>query len=316
MRAVIKGDDLLMPETEKKLKVLVANCLIGGDEITQNENGFIRDKINLHIGGLSIQIRQHPSVFGLTSSKLPNEPINTTEITVFNIEHEQVNYAKDTVHSICWMLTFVCSCRVIPYLFEYPETSGNIEQISFSGRAVIFRPVLEIRDGSVIRNFIECTYEKYKEKEKVRELSVVFDYLAQAEIINQTIEVRMILIYIALENLKFTFLRELNFVNKGGKYFRANPSGSRIGRKYKSYGFKEILNLMFRSVGMKRDIAGVIELRNELIHTGLMRNTVDRKFSLYSNIHDLAREYLLRLLQFKGHFSPYDMENQGSVKIL
>jgi hypothetical protein len=50
-------------------------------------------------------------------------------------------------------------------------------------------------------------------------------------------------------------------------------------------------------------------LRNEIIHSGIARRTYARQCALYETTHDLIREYLLRLLKYKGRY--FRFRNNG-----
>lgn len=61
---------------------------------------------------------------------------------------------------------------------------------------------------------------------------------------------------------------------------------------------------MLDEVGMTKELQGVVDLRNEIVHSGLSRMPHSELWKAYEEIHDLFREYLLRLLGFQGHYLP------------
>jgi hypothetical protein len=79
-------------------------------------------------------------------------------------------------------------------------------------------------------------------------------------------------------------------------------------------GFQDIMNRMFGAEGMTPSLQPLVDLRNEVLHTGVATLTLQQQKAQYDAANDLIREYLLRLLGFKGDFlvSP----TEGSVKAI
>jgi hypothetical protein len=295
-------------ELGPSLRAYIANCLIGGDEITQNENSWIRDLVIFNIAGATIRLRQKPDVIHGPLSTLTDRLIETSEATIEHIVPGEVAEAKAMIERLCWLLSFAGTCRVIPYGYEYPANSGLKQVQSVSGVARHFRPAFEIRDGSLVKSFVEQTYQRYSELESERKLRVIFDYLAQAEAPGQLMEVRSILSFVALENLKHTFAHSKNIVYADGAFRKPSWTPGQRGHKY---SFKELVALMLDEVGMPHQLDAAYSLRNDLIHSGLTALPFPEQRALYEDVHDLIREYLLRLLGYKGRYSPYAFERRG-----
>lgn len=296
-------------ELGQSLRAYIANCLIGGDEITQNESSWIRDLVIFNIAGATICLRQKPDVIHGPLSTLTDRLIETSEATIEHIVPEEVAEAKAMIERLCWLLSFAGTCRVIPYGYEYPANSGLKQVQSVSGVARYFRPAFEIRDGSLVKSFVEQTYQRYSELESERKLRVIFDYLAQAEAPGQLMEVRSILSFVALENLKHTFAHSKNIVYADGAFRKPSWTPGQRGHKY---SFKELVTLMLDEVGMPHQLDAAYSLRNDLIHSGLTALPFPEQRALYEDVHDLIREYLLRLLGYKGRYSPYAFERRGT----
>lgn len=295
-------------KTAPSLRAYIANCLIGGDEITQNGSSWIRDLVSFNIAGTTVRIRQKPDVINGPISALTDRLIETSEATIDGISSEGVAEAKAIIERLCWLLSFTGTCRVIPYGYEYPADSGLKQMQSVAGVARHFRPAFEIRDGSLVKSFVEQTYQKYCELESERKLRAIFDYLAQAEAPGQLMEVRSILSFVALENLKHTFAHSKNIVYAEGAFRKPIWTQGQRGHKY---SFKELVALMLDDVGMSRQLDAAYSLRNDLIHSGLSTLPFSEQRVLYEDVHDLIREYLLRLLGYKGRYSPYAFERRG-----
>ena len=137
-------------ELRPGLRVYIANCLIGGDEITQTGSSWIRDLVSFNVAGTTVRLRQKPEVINGPISDLTDRFIETSEATIEGITTEGVAEAKAMIERICWLLSFAGTCRVIPYGYEYPANSGLKQVQSVSGAARHFRPAFEIRDGSLV----------------------------------------------------------------------------------------------------------------------------------------------------------------------
>lgn len=299
-------------EMAPSLRAYIANCLIGGDEITQNGSSWIRDLVSFNIAGTTIRLRQKPEVINGPISALTDRFIETSEATIEGISSEGVAEAKAIIERLCWLLSFAGTCRVIPYGYEYPADSGLRHMQSVSGVARHFRPAFDIQDGSLVKSFVQQTYQRYCELESARKLRVIFDYLAQAEAPGQLMEVRSILSFVALENLKHTYAS-----SKPEMYIK-KPKAAGFKKKEKTakgyeiqWTLREIVSEMIQDVGMSSDLTAAIDLRNDLIHSGLASVPFQEQRALYEDVHDLIREYLLRLLGYKGRYSPYAFERRG-----
>jgi len=55
----------------------------------------------------------------------------------------------------------------------------------------------------------------------------------------------------------------------------------------------------------------ITNLRNEIIHFGLSRKPYTSLRKNYDFCHDIVREYLLRLLGYKGEYLIYSKESMG-----
>ena len=119
-------------------------------------------------------------------------------------------------------------------------------------------------------------------------------------------ECKLVFLSVLLENLKHTYGTHLQYAIKGGTF--VDPvTKARLG-------FQDMMNLMFSAVGMAPGLQPLVDLRNEVLHTGVASLTHAQQKLQYDAATDLIREYLLRLLGFKGNFdvSP----TGGSVKTI
>lgn len=294
------------------LRAFVANCLMGGDTVSGASERRVRDVVTFECGGRCFQFRQRPEVITGKLDQFVNRFAETTDVLVADVVEGNVQEVKNSIERICWLLSFAGTCRVIPFGYEYPNGSGLMHMTSVSDVAQHFRPVFEIRDGTRIKSFVEQTYDNYIRLEQSRKLNVIFDYLAQGEVRNQAMEVRTILSFVALESLKYTYA-----LTKPNKYLRNNNGNGFVKAKKKKngnddiWGFKALVEDMLKDVGMVAALSSAYDLRNNLIHSGLPSIPFAEQLRLYEDVHDLIREYLLRLLGYRGRYSPYAFERRG-----
>ena len=304
----------LTPVLQTELRASVANCLIGGDKFTKTGNSSIRDLVEFDCGGYLYRFRQRPEVINSSFNQFIGTIFETTEVIVADVAEDKVQEVKVAIERICWLLSFVGSCRVIPFLYEYPNGSGETRSWAVSGVAQYFRPVFEMHDGTQVKSFVEKTYNKYVLHEQSRKLNVVIDYLAQAEAPGQLMEVKLILVFVALENLKHTFAHSKGIRFKDGNFRK--PTWKPSDKNRNTYFFKDLVKMMLDDVNMTYDLTSAKRLRNQLIHTGLSEQSYNFNRDLYEDVHDLIREYLLRFLGYRGHYSPYAFERRGMIAVI
>ncbi len=294
------------------LRAFVANCLMGGDDITRDGENWTRDLVMFNCDGFTFIFRQKRDVIIDGIEHFVGTFAKTSEVLVKGVKESEVTKVLEILDRVCWLLSFVGLCRVMCYGHEYPNASGLTHFCNVIGTAEHFRPLLDIRYGTAVKNFVEQTYGEYRRLEKTRKLNVVIDYLVQAERSSQVTELRLILAFVVLENLKDTYAKSRSIPYIKG-YFR-KPS-TRAGKPGANFRFEELLEMMLREMRMKKGLKRVIQLRNEIIHSGLSRKPHSRQLAMYESIHDLIREYVIRLLGYHGCYLTYASEGSRTVQV-
>jgi len=284
----------------------LANCLVAGHTMTRNANSLSRDTIEFNCGRLLLVLKQDAEVVSGDLEKLKGRFCETSKVVVRDVAAEDVPTVLKVVDRLCWLLSFAGLSRVLCYRYEYPDGSGLGTHHTVFGVADYFRPTFDIRDGQVVKSFVEQTYPNFVRLEQSRKLNVVIDYFLQAERQNQPTECRLIFTLVLLENLKYTYAhaKPISFVD--GHFIK--PNGER-------YSFKELLKMMFREVDMRPDLSSAVSLRNEIIHSGLSQEPHHQQWAMYEKIHDLLREYILRLLDFHGTYLVYSSDSNAQAAV-
>jgi hypothetical protein len=273
----------------------VANYYGLGEKRSTREDGSgPLDTIECNLDGICIKIIQNADILNNKSSCYGS--VYTTRIeTSDSVELEAF---KEIVENICTLLKLVSSSQVVPFGYS---TDGE----SFSSRTVkcpstpSSRPILDTNDGAVIRHFIESTWVKFKECKECRKLNVAIDLLTIAEETGQVQEVKLAIMFMLLETLKRTYADKtgIPFVKK---WFRKVNEPGADKEKDDRYHFKELVAEMLCSVNMEYDLSKLYELRNDIIHSAISERTFIEQREIYEDCQDLAREYLLRLLEYHG----------------
>jgi len=286
------------------LKAHLANCLIWGEHATHGPDGsWTRDVLSISCDRWIFTFRQNKEFVGPLRRLERDQAYETSVVEVHNVELACLSDVLDALDSICWLLTFATQSRVIRFGYEFPEGDTTARYHAAPGILGRSRPIFELADAKAYRQFVEMTYAAFCRLQSMRKLPVVFDYLLQTQLPRQTMEASLLLLFVALESLKDTHATASGIPYLRGYYRKASPAG-RKGIP-PSYSFKELLEDMFSSEGMVPNLTPMIDLRNEIVHSGLSRTPYAEQHRLYDIGHDLIREYVLRLLQFRGSYSPF-----------
>ena len=263
------------------LRAYVMNSKVQGESFSEEVDGkVVRDT----------------SVFTCEGQRfvLQTKPEQRAEILVENVGPQQVTATMEAIERICWLLAFATQSQVACYGHNYPDCTPHklLNSIHRPGQEADH--VINPADGAAIRKFVDQTYPQFKALESARSLKVVIDYMLQAARPGLPMECKLVFLSVLLENLKHTYGTHLQYAIKGGKF--VDPvTKARLG-------FQDMMNLMFSAVGMAPGLQPLVDLRNEVLHTGVASLTHAQQKIQYDAATDLIREYLLRLLGFRGTF--------------
>ena len=294
-----------------EFRAYIANCTVAGMEITGNEISWVRATINFEISGRVFTLKQHKNIVKGNFDKLKGQFCETSELIVKDVKEGDLSGVESDIHKLCWLLSFACLSAVVFYGYDYPANQNTGRRWAAGGRLDFFRPTIEIRDGEIVKLFIEQTFNNYKSLESSRKLNVAIHYMLLIENNNLPTEAKLALTFVLLENLKSSFAHSKNIPYIDG-FFR---QGKNPNKKSATYGFMELAKMMFNEVGINKDLSQVKDTRNEIIHSGLTQLSQDSAIKLHDDIHDLCREYLLRLLGYRGEYLLYSSGSNTVVTI-
>ena len=185
------------------LTAYVANCLIGGEEVTHYPDGsWIRDVVRFNCGGRVFCFHQRTDVAKGETQALRGHFCETSTVDVENVTHAQLGEVLNALDAICWLLSFATQSRVVKYGYNFPKDSVNSQFSAVSGVANDFRPPLDPRDTVSVKHFIEQAYPTYRLLQRKRKLAAIFDYLIQSDRKSQPTEIRLLILFVTLENIR------------------------------------------------------------------------------------------------------------------
>jgi hypothetical protein len=105
---------------------------------------------------------------------------------------------------------------------------------------------------------------------------------------------------IAFENLRHNWALDSGYPLIRG-FFR--DKGATTTKPGSPVGIQRHLEEMFGEVRMGCDARRIVDVRNEVIHTGLYADAANEE--MHNFLESSLREYFLRVLGYRGPFQPY-----------
>lgn len=288
-------------------RAVLVNALICGEEQSQQSDGSsVRNLIRLRLGSRDVEILQSPDLVSARWGDVTGRQIDTTQIVIRALPAGDVPEALSLARAVASLLSMATCSEVRVRTYEHLEAEPLAVSWGIVGDTWFFCPTIETNDGASVRRFLEQCWPQYMLLREERMLDVVFDYYVVSQKPGNPIELRLITSFVLLENLKHSFARQRAYPFIDGYYRRRGATAEAPG---KPLGFKKLLGEMLRSVGMTNPLVSIVKLRNELIHSGVASLTYEEHQTILNDSQDLIREYLLRLLDYRGPYIPYSAPN-------
>ena len=269
----------------------ISNCLINGDSFSDINGIKIKNTINLFLANKSISIIQSPDLIidKINMAEYQNKFVQSTKILIKNVNDVEIDSCHSLIIKLTSLLSFILNSQVIYYGYEYSEEKRFWAALGYTN---IFYNVLENNRGDEIKDFITSTWEQFEYNYERRKLPLIFDYIFQAFSVN-TIETKLVFSYVTLESLKYTFAKEKSFKFSNGCFRDQNS---------KRLSFNDLIKMMLNEVDINFDVKEIIELRNDIIHSGYTEKTFDHNFKIFIYCQHIIRNYLIKLLGYKGYY--------------
>lgn len=274
------------------LIVHIANCTVCGSEVSDYPDGsWQRDTIQLNLDGIDVTLRQNTNLIKEYTNPT-GRFVPATSLFFQNVTEQNQARFLDMSDRVCEMLSFATGSRVVRYGFSI---NGSLSRESVFGTVEGQRPPFDPIEVSGIKLFIEQCFAKFCQIRDVRQLVVVFDYIYHSNKKGVALELKLATLFILLENIKYSFAKEQNYTIKGDYFYK---NGSRLN-------FQTLLEETFDAVGMTSGFGPIITMRNAIVHTGLSSASASNMQCMHNDIQNIVREYILRLLCYKGSYKAY-----------
>jgi hypothetical protein len=262
-------------------------------------------KLDFHIDGIALA---YENVYSDTG-----EPLCESNITILNVNKDEIDKYKVIVDDLCDILALFTNQRWWAFGYLYGSQGHRTSVGDGDGR----HPVLINTDNETMLNAISLVWSNYQKYKNDRSLPAIIDYFIKINDNNPPLEVGLLTVSAMLECLKWSWLETKcdkgMLIKKGDYYFSKDAqTGGKVGKKY---SFDSSLMEMFGEFGMTCNLSFIKELRNNIVHTGLSGYQIQCRHPVISfTLHtvrdsalDLMREYVLRLLGYKGQYWKYSV---------
>ena len=288
--------------TESALfEAYAANCLlIGEHKLDLGGGAWTRGLIRLSLTGFDLELRQEPWVIsGTTWSDVRGIWRHTTTFRIDTVSEQERDSAVECVRALSELLSFITASEVAFFGWHHPVGPTTARRWSSSGFTNYFIPVLDTHNGELVRSFLETAWPHFSKERARRKFAEVFHYLALAEREDTPLELQLAIQFVVLEQLKHSFA-----ISNGYVFIKPffHVPGTVKPSKATRRGFQALLQAMFASAGMTPALADIVDLRNEILHSGLSARPFTELVAMKGSVIAIVREYLLRLLQYKGRF--------------
>jgi hypothetical protein len=290
----------------------ILNCFLSGEVWTGNDEtgAGALNRIPLRIGGTDAELIQGPAFLLGSVSEFEGKQVHTTDLVVPAATPADLPTCLSLLSGIVELLMFATVSEVRRGGYLMPGADPFERSDAVVGVTLHGIPVLELADGANTKRYLESVWPKYVLLRNARRLDIAFEYFVLSQKGGQPLEVKAAITFILLEHLKHTYARSVGYpFENGWNWRRRNAAGKPEGR----LGFKILLSEMFGAVGMTPSLEAAVDLRNELVHSGMTALSFDALHVLLSECQDLAREYLLRLLAYTGPYIPFSEPNSERI---
>ena len=291
----------------------LVNFIGYGEYVTKRRSGWTRDKYRLKLDGHSVTIRQLKRVRNINRNKARGTQIDSSRVSITKISSFDEGIAF--VDDLCWLLTFVTQSSVMA--FEYGLGKRKTFH-SVMGSCNAWRPPFGNGIGK-ISDFVTQAWPNYQKLKSTRPLTAFIHMIDASDLSGGLLEMKVTASLQCLESIKSYFA-----LTEGTKFnIKESKKGQFLDDKGDEIHFEKLLKLALQDVGMTlpRSFPTIKALRNALVHRGFIRETdnVTRyifgplppramhaaMFEVMEDVQDILREYIFRLLGYKGKFRAY-----------
>ena len=275
----------------------VVNCFMYGDRFQAVGNQKVRNLALMNLGGLDVELHQAPELIDAKWKDHYGSTVRTTKLVIPDLAPDRLAEAKELTDAVCQLLSLARCSEVASDGYEFPGASPPGEQWSTTAQFFKTSEVLEAVPGR-ISGFVQGAWTQFTQLQEPRKLNVAIGYFLHSNK-PAPVEIRIVLTIVMLEHMKHYYAVVDGYPFIKGFFREKTAIPTKPGR---FVSFATLLTEMFRSVGMHPNLRSIIDLRNQMLHSGLSPLGLKDEWAMYCEMQMLVREYLLRLLGYSGDF--------------
>lgn len=268
---------------------------------------WARNHIHFRLSGWEVDLFQRPAAFE-QRSKLRGRWVHTTTVYVRDVTPGLQTEAERLVTDLSHLLSFATMSEVRPFSFSL---SGHSRRWHRIGRVSAWRSPIE-PDGKAIADFVRKVWVRYRKLKRTRRLAELIHYLTLTDLPGQPLEVRILIAFVALENMKASWARSSSIPYRQGRFLKSVSGTGKTKRV--PYKLEELLQLMFGAVKMRPALKRIVRVRNEIVHLGVTSRSFRANQAYYERTKGIEHEYLLRLLGYNGVFHDYRTNSSRVIR--
>jgi hypothetical protein len=286
----------------------LSNLSMRGDQWENGDRPPWKNCLPLRLGRKKCELIQHSDYLRTPKNVEKGSFVHTTDLVIRDVEPSGVPAANRIADDLAALLSFASASSVWHFGESYPRGTAN-QRVSLQRRGgwQYFRPPIDTLDPPTLRAYLGRAWGPYRKLKRQFKLPEVIDYLVQAEDPRQVVEIQLAIAFLVLEGLKHSHAKRAGIPYIKGRFRHPPTPKNKDGAPY---GFADLLKEMFKSKGMKpRLLTRTIRARNELFHSSILHCQPAQRFRHYEQTHDVIREYLLRLLDYRGAYTTYTLKS-------
>lgn len=306
----------------KLFRAKIVNLIGYGEKVTMRRDGsWARDKYCLNLDGHYVVIKQRKRVLNIKKNSVRGQMVDSSSITVSKIK--SFEDGVELVDDLCWLLSFATQSSVAAYEFTY---GSRKKQRSIMASYNAWRPPFGSGIGK-LSDFVTQAWPNYQKFKRNRPLSALIHMIDASDLSGALLESKITSSMQCLESIKSYFA-----LTEGARFgIVEDKTGKFLDARGREISFGELLRRTLADVGMPLppSFEKIKRLRNALVHRGFIRETdnVTRyifgslsagemhaaMFEVMEDVQDILREYMLRLLGYKGDFCTYSSHAHKTI---
>jgi len=290
-----------------------------GEHTTRHKKGgWTRDKTQLKLSGYPITIKQRQSALKIDRNKWRGKQLDTSTILVSKVK--SLEEGVTVVDDLCWLLSFAHSSHIQAYRYSFGKKA---QEHGVHGSYNSWRPPFHSGWGEA-SDFVQQAWPQYQKLKATSPLSAFIHMIGASDLgSGGLLETQVSASMQCLESIKSYFA-----ISEGSRHQITEARNGTFWKAGKEMSFEQLLTLTLQDVGMTlpSSFKEIKRLRNALVHRGFIRESDnimkfifdaappggmhDAMFGVMEDAQDILREYMLRLLGYKGKWCAYSFKGQ------